>query len=141
MRQDAEATITAYYDALRDGESLSSFFAEAPNIVKIGISERLVGYADVADGLAEQTATTDDWTVESHALSVSVDDTHAWFSDRVSLAWQDMQTDTDYSFETRWTGTLRRHDSDADWQFVSLHVSAPDEALQSAEDDLFSWDS
>lgn len=140
MTQDAEAAITAYYDALRDGESLSSFFAEAPDIVKIGISERLVGYADVADGLSEQTATTDDWTVESTDLSVSVDDTHARFSDRVSLAWRDMQTDTDYSFETRWTGVLERHDSDEPWRFVSLHVSAPDEALGSAEDDLFSWD-
>ena len=140
MRQDAEATITAYYDALRDGESLSSFFAEAPDTVKIGISERLVGYADVADGLSEQTATTDDWTVESHELSVSVGDTHGRFSDQVSLAWTDIQTDTDYRFETRWTGVLRRHDSDAEWQFVSLHVSAPDEALGSPEDDLFSWD-
>ena len=140
MTQDADETVTAYYEALRTGESLSSFFVEAPNIVKIGISDRLVGYADVADGLSEQTATTDDWTVESHDLSVSVDDDLAWFSDQVSLSWTDIQTDTDYSFETRWTGTLRRHDSDADWQFVSLHVSAPDEALQSAEDDLFSWD-
>ncbi|MFW5977974.1 MAG: nuclear transport factor 2 family protein [Halohasta sp.] len=140
MTRDAETTITAYYDALRNGESLSSFFAESPDIVKIGISERLVGYADVADGLSEQTATTADWTVESQDLSVSVDEDIAWFSDQVTLAWTDIRTDSDYSFETRWTGTLRRYDSDEPWRFVSLHVSAPDEALGSAEDDLFSWD-
>jgi len=141
MKQDAETTVTAYYSALRDGESLSAFFREAPDTVKVGLSERLVGYADVADGLSEQTATTVEWTVESHDLSVSVEDDIAWFSDRVTMEWTDTQVDTDYSFETRWTGTLRRRESDAPWQFVSLHVSAADEELKTAEDDLFAWDS
>ena len=138
MGRDAAETVAAYYDALEGGETLSSFFAEAPNTVKIGLSERLVGYADVASGLSEQTATTDDWSVESNDLSVTVDDDIAWFDDQVTLAWQDIPTDTDYSFESRWTGTLRRRDDD--WQFVTLHVSAPNEALQTAEDDLFSWE-
>jgi hypothetical protein len=140
MNQDAESTITAYYDALRDGESLSAFFAEAPNTVKIGLSERLVGYADVASGLSEQTATTASWSVDSQALSVTDHADLAWFSDQVSLAWTDTQADTDYAFETRWTGTLERRASDDRWQFVCLHVSAPNQELQSAEDDLFAWD-
>ena len=139
MGRDAAETVAAYYDALEGGETLSSFFAEAPNTVKIGLSERLVGYADVASGLSEQTATTEDWRVESNDLSVTVDDGIAWFDDQVSLAWQDIPTDTAYSFESRWTGVLRRRDGD-EWQFVTLHVSAPNEELQTAEDDLFSWE-
>lgn len=140
MNRDADDTVTAYYDALRNGETLSSFFAEAPDIIKIGLSERLVGYADVADGLSEQTATTDNWSVESNDLSVSVDGNIAWFSDQVSMAWTDTQIDTDYSFETRWTGTLKRRERSEAWQFVMLHVSAPDTELQNAADDLFAWD-
>lgn len=140
MHQDAEATVTAYYEALRNGESLSSFFVETPDSIKISLSDRLVGYADVAAGLSEQTATTDDWTVESHDLSVSADENIAWFSDRVSMAWTDTQTDTDYEFDTRWTGTLKQRENDEEWQFVSLHVSAPTAELQNPEDDLFSWD-
>jgi hypothetical protein len=140
MRRDAAETVLAYYDALRSGETLSSFFAESPDIIKVGLSERLVGYADVADGLSEQTATTDSWSVESHDLSVSVDGDVAWFGDQVLLEWTDIEMDTDYRFETRWTGLLRRREDGAAWQFVSLHVSTPNEALQHAEDDLFSWD-
>jgi len=140
MNDEAEATVTAYYAALREGESLSAFFREAPDTVKVGLSERLVGYADVAAGLSEQTATTVDWTVESHDLSVTADETVAWFSDQVTLEWTDTQVDTDYSFDTRWTGTLTRRESGDSWQFVTLHVSAPNEELQTAEDDLFAWD-
>jgi len=140
MHQDAEATITAYYEALRNGESLSSFFSEAPNTIKIGLNERLVGYADIAAGLSEQTATTDDWTVKSHELSVSVDGTIALFNDQVSMAWTDTQTDTDYEFDTRWTGTLKWSENTEKWQFVCLHVSAPTADLQNPEDELFSWD-
>ncbi len=140
MHEDAEATVTAYYAALREGEPLPGFFREAPDTIKVGLSERLVGYADVATGLSEQTATTVDWTVESHDLSVTAEATVAWFSDQVTLEWTDTQLDTDYSFETRWTGTLKRHESDDPWQFVTLHVSAADEELQTAADDLFAWD-
>jgi len=140
MTQDVESTILAYYEALREGESLSPFFAEAPNTIKIGLSERLVGYADVAAGLSEQTATTSSWSVESNDLSITVDDGIAWFDDQVSMEWHDTQTDTDYSFETRWSGTLRHRGTDDEWRFVTLHVSAPNEELETAEDDLFSWD-
>ncbi len=140
MNQDAEGTVTAYYAALRDGKSLSAFFREAPDTIKVGLSERFVGYADVAAGLSEQTATTVEWTVESHDLSVSVDRDTAWFSDQVTLEWTNSQLDADYSFETRWTGTLTRRESGDPWQFVTLHVSAANEELQTAEDDLFAWE-
>ncbi|MFC7136866.1 hypothetical protein ACFQRB_11005 [Halobaculum litoreum] len=65
-----EETVRAYYDALRAGEPLAPFFVESPATVKVGIGERLVGYAGVANGLREQTRTTDDWGVESHDLRV-----------------------------------------------------------------------
>lgn len=140
MKQDAEATITAYYDALREGDALSSFFAESLAIVKISLSDRHVGYPDVADELSEQTATTDDWSVESHDLSVTTRDDYGWFHDDVTLAWTDTTLDTDYEFETRWTGTLEANEADDTWQFVSLHVSAPEADLKTDEDELFNWD-
>ncbi len=140
MKQDIEQRVTDYYAALRDGESLSAFFREAPDTVTVGLSERQVGYADVAAELSEQTATTVDWTVESHDLSVSADGDTAWFSDLVTLGWTDSKLDTDYSFETRWTGTLTRRDRSEPWQFVVLHVSVANEELRTAEDDLFAWD-
>jgi len=56
------------------------------------------------------------------------------------MEWTDIQMDTDYRFETRWTGLLKRREESEEWQFVSLHVSTPNEELQHAEDDLFSWD-
>jgi len=43
-----EETIGAYYDALREGEALAPFFVESPATVKVGLSERLVGYAEKA---------------------------------------------------------------------------------------------
>ena len=58
MEQDAAEMITAYYEALEASEPLSPFFAESLSTVKVGLSEQLVGYPDVADALAEQTATT-----------------------------------------------------------------------------------
>ena len=138
MEQDAEATITAYYDALRDGEALSPFFLESVSIVKVSLSDSFIGYPDVANELSEQTATTDSWAVDSHDLSVTERDSFAWFHDDVTLAWTDMQLDADREFETRWTGTLERSGDDS-WQFVSLHVSTPAEELQS-DDTLFEWD-
>jgi len=139
MKEDAEATVTAYYDALRAGDALSPFFMESLATVKVSLSERLVGYPDVADELSEQTATTNDWTVESTDLSVTTRDGYGWFHDEVTLAWTDTQMDEHYEFDTRWTGTLEANETDGTWQFVSLHVSAPTEELQT-EDDLFNWD-
>lgn len=140
MKQDAEATITAYYDALRAGEPLSPFFLESLATVKVSLSERLTGYPDIADELSEQSAMTESWTVESSDLSVTARDDYAWFHDDVSIAWTNTKIDADYEFETRWTGTLEANGTDETWQFVSLHVSTAAEEVQNAEDELFSWD-
>lgn len=137
MTQDAESTITAYYDALEAGEPLSSFFLESVSTIKVSLSETFVSYPDVANELSEQTATTDDWQVDSHELTVEERDEFAWFYDEVTLAWTDIQLDAEYEFETRWTGTLEP--SGESWQFVSLHVSTPTEDLQT-DDALFEWD-
>ena len=139
MEQDAAEMITAYYEALEASEPLSPFFAESLSTVKVGLSEQLVGYPEVADGLAEQTATTTDWQISDADPAVTERAAFAWFYDQLTLAWTDTTLDTDYEFDTRWTGTLEAND-DGTWQFVSLHVSAADEELQNAEDDLFSWD-
>lgn len=130
---DAESTVLEYYDALRAGEPLHPYFAEEEGAVKFGISERLDGYEEIEDGLREQTETTDDWTVESRALVVTERERAAWFGDDVRMAWTTADGDR-HEFETRWSGCLERHDGengrdgsagdvDADWRFVSMHVS------------------
>jgi len=119
-----EETVRAYYAALRDGEPLAPFFSPRDGVVKVGISERLVGQA-VAAGLREQTRTTTDWRVDSHDLRVRRRGPVAWFSDRIDLAWTDTDSGRRHSFETRWSGTLERDGEE--WQFVGMHVSAPHE--------------
>jgi hypothetical protein len=133
MTATAEATLRDYYEALRRGEPLYPYFAERADVIKVGVGERLVGYDDVAEGLREQTRTTDDWTVESRDARVTERDDCAWFSDRVRMAWTDVETGNDYDFDTRWSGTLvrrraleeRHTESDDEWLFVGMHVSAP----------------
>ncbi|MFD1588848.1 nuclear transport factor 2 family protein [Halorientalis brevis] len=135
---NAAATIREYYDALRTGDSLAPFFADGETddeIVKFGISERLVGAHEIATGLREQTETTTDWTVDSRDLRVTERSCHAWFSDDVSMAWTDTNRQIRFEFETRWSGTLEARDEDGapvadatnreavDWQFVGMHVS------------------
>mgnify|MGYP002760992433 CR=1 FL=1 len=124
---DARATVHDYYDSLRNGAPLDTFFADGrpadDPIVKFGISERLVGADTVKQGLRDQTASTSDWTVDSRALRVTQRDDVAWFSDDVALAWD--QSGGRHEFDTRWSGTLERHDGD--WSFVGMHVSAPRE--------------
>ena len=124
---DAASTVRAYYDALREGDPLYPFFADESTTVKFGIGERLTGYEAVRAGLAEQTETTDDWTVESRRLIVSGTDGHAWFSDDVFMAWTDTEADHRHEYDTRWSGALRRRGGDADlgtpWRFVGMHVS------------------
>ena len=130
---NAAETIRDYYEALRRGEPLYPYFAERPDVVKVGVGERLVGYEAVAEGLREQTRTTDDWTVESEALRVTERDDVAWFSDSVALAWTDRAADRDRAFPTRWSGTLLcrpgedagADDADEEWLFVGMHVSTP----------------
>lgn len=141
----AEQTILDYYEALRRGEPLYPYFAERDDVVKFGISERLTGYDAVAEGLREQTRTTDDWRVESLDLRVAEHGDVAWFSDDVRMAWRDTSDDETREFDSRWSGTFERvgsagGDADGDdggdgdgnegddadeWQFVGMHVSAP----------------
>ncbi len=124
---DARATIREYYDSLRHGAPLDTFFADdRPDddaIVKVGVSERLVGADSVKQGLRDQTAATSDWTVDSHDLRVTQRGSVAWFSDDVALAWDDGGERRE--FDTRWSGVLEHRDGD--WSFVEMHVSAPAE--------------
>jgi hypothetical protein len=125
---DARTTITEYYDALRTGEPLWPYFAKEHDgddrFVKFGISERLVGIEQIRRGLRDQTATTTDWEVQSHALRVRERDCHAWFSDDVSMAWTDTNEARRLEFRTRWSGTLET--TTDGWGFVGMHVSTAD---------------
>ena len=124
---DAEATVRAYYDALRGGEPLYPFFARAETTVKFGIGERLTGYEEVRSGLETQTTGTEAWVVHSDRLVVEASDDHAWFADDVFMAWTDLDRDHRHEFDTRWSGTLQRRADDADlgtdWRFLGMHVS------------------
>ncbi|NHX39960.1 MULTISPECIES: nuclear transport factor 2 family protein [Haloarcula] len=126
---NAAETIAAYYAALRAGEPLGPFFADDADrsVVKFGISEQLVGTDAIRTGLQDQTETTADWTVESHALRVTERQGYAWFSDDVELCWTDTETGTRHAYETRWNGTLVATDGARPWQFVGMHVSTADE--------------
>lgn len=132
---DAADTIRSYYDALRAGEPLGPFFAgEQPGddpVVKFGVSERLVGTESIREALHEQTTTTADWEVTSHALRTTARERHAWFSDAVDMRWRDTEQGIRYEFDTRWSGTLERRDEEADgdtdWRFVGMHVSTAGE--------------
>jgi hypothetical protein len=145
--------VRTYYDALRSGEPLAPFFAPVDGAVKVGISERLVGGETVAEGLRDQSEHTTDWSVDSRDLRVTERESHAWFGDRVSLAWTDTDRRIRYEFDTRWSGTLEPREASesstgggdridggsattddgsdgaaADgsgdrWQFVAMHVS------------------
>jgi hypothetical protein len=121
---DAEETVRRYYEALRAGEPLYHFFAADDSLVKVGISERLVGREAVEAALREQTRTTAAWRVESRDLRVTDRERHAWFADEVEMAWRDTTTGTRHAFDARWSGTLEKRD---DWAFVGMHVSAPHE--------------
>ena len=121
----AEAVITAYYDALRQGAPIHPYFLEDSSTVKIGVRGAAYGYENVADSLREQTRTTEDWTVESHRLTVEEAGDHARFADEVTLEWTDHEAETRHRFETRWTGTLVRRNGD--WRFATMHVSSPHE--------------
>ena len=124
---DARATIHDYYDSLRHGAPLDTFFAddrpEDDAIGEGGVSERLVGADTVQAGLRDQTASTSDWTVDSRDLRVTQRDTVAWFGDDVALAWD--EEGERHAFDTRWSGTLEHRDGD--WAFVGMHVSVATE--------------
>jgi hypothetical protein len=130
---NAREIISDYYEALRRGEPLAPYFAERPDVVKVGVFSRRVGYEDVAEGFREQGRRTADWTVESHDLRVDEDDRHARFSDRVDLAWTDTVDGVSYAFDTRWTGTLRARTDGQGWAVVDMHVSAPHDRTPTAD--------
>lgn len=137
MSETAEAVVEDYYDALRRGDPLERYFLEDDATAKFGISESLFGYDAVADALTDQTETTTDWTVESHRLEATEHDECAAFTDEVTMAWTDLEAETDRRFETRWSGALVRRDAlDEDsravaegptWLFRTMHVSTADE--------------
>jgi hypothetical protein len=120
----AEDTVIDYYESLRRAEPLYPYFAERDDVVKFGISERLTGYDAIADGLREQTRTTEGWTVESTALRVVERDAVARFTDDVSMAWTDLASGERRAFDARWSGILERDD---EWKFTGMHVSVPRE--------------
>jgi len=118
---DVDETVRDYYEALRRGEPLHPYFAEDDDLVKCGVSERLVGYDAVAEALREQTRTTGDWRVESTDLRAVERERHGWFADRVELAWTDLDREVRHEFETRWSGPLARREGQ--WLFAGMHVS------------------
>lgn len=122
----AESVVRDYYEALRRGEPLYPYFAETEAVWKGAISTEYAGYDAVAEALREQSRTTEDWSVESHALSVTERDSFATFSDQVEMAWAETETDARHEFETRWSGTLVPvgEGEERDWAFEILHVSA-----------------
>ncbi len=130
MNDDPEpvvATVRDYYEALRRGEPLDGYFHEHEATVKLGLSEHLVGFESVAEGLRDQTRVTEDWSVESNDLAVGRRGESAWFSDRVEMAWTEGGDRLD--FDTRWSGALVRRGVgegiEDEWPFVELHVSVP----------------
>jgi hypothetical protein len=132
----ARDTVEDYYEALRRGEPLYPYFAESADAVKFGVGETLVGYDAIAEGLREQTRTTEGWTVRSDALRTVERTDYAAFSDSVFLSWTDVEADRECAFDTRWSGTLERRpttddpDPKADeyeWLFLGMHVSTTEQ--------------
>jgi hypothetical protein len=141
MDTSAATVVEAYYDALREGESLEPYFVDADSTTKFGISEALFGYGAVADALETQTETTADWTVKSERLAVREYGEYATMADEVVMAWTDTDDGSEKRFETRWSGTLVRRDAVSAengrateagddvpvWLFRTMHVSTVDE--------------
>ncbi len=125
----AEDVVRDYYEALRRGEPLYPYFAETEGAWKGAISTHYEGYDAIAEALRDQTRTTDDWTVGSHALSVTEREDFATFSDAVRMEWTDTADGTRHEFDTRWSGTLVPvgEGDERDWAFDIMHVSAPRE--------------
>jgi hypothetical protein len=131
---NARETVRDYYEALRADTPLSPYFARRPDVVKVGVFSRRVGFESVAEGFRSQRRRTTDWTVDSTALTVDERDDYARFSDLVTLAWTDTAADASYAFETRWTGVLVPDaETDRDWAFVDMHVSAPHDRAQPSD--------
>jgi hypothetical protein len=122
MDADVGGFVRDYYEALRRGEPLDPYFHERPDVVKVGVFSRRLGGEGVAESLRDQTARTDDWTVESEDLQTFDRGDHAHFVDSVGLAWTDTRAGRRHEFDTRWTGLVEPRGGDP--LFVSMHVSA-----------------
>ncbi|ELY80761.1 hypothetical protein C488_03195 [Natrinema pellirubrum DSM 15624] len=124
-----ETVVRGYYDALRNGDPLELYFRADDSTVKFGISESLFGGGAIAAALAEQTATTADWTIESRGLVVDQRETFATYADEVTMVWTDTEDSDRRRFDSRWSGTLVPTDDSSapDWRFALMHVSAPHE--------------
>lgn len=120
---DAAGTVRDYYDAVRAGEPLHSFFHRDEHTVKFGVGETLAGYESVAEGLRAQTATTTGWEIVSRDLAVGEAEASAWFADDVFMGWTDTEANVRYEFDTRWSGSMLRVDDE--WRFTGMHVSCP----------------
>jgi hypothetical protein len=123
MDADVDGFVREYYEALRRGEPLDPYFHERPDVVKVGVFSRRLGGEAVAESLRDQTARTEDWTVESAALRTFDRGDHAHVVDDVRLAWTDARAERRHEFDTRWTGLVEPR-ADDDPLFVSMHVSA-----------------
>jgi hypothetical protein len=119
---DVDGFVRDYYEALRRGEPLDPYFHERPETVKVGVFSRRVGGESVAEALRDQTARTEDWTVESDDLRAFARDGVGHFVDDVRLAWTDVRADRRHEFDTRWTGLVVPRAGEP--LFVSMHVSA-----------------
>jgi hypothetical protein len=119
---DVDGFVREYYEALRRGEPLDPYFHERPDTVKVGVFSRRLGGESVAESLRDQTARTEDWTVQSRDLRTFPRDGYGHFVDDVRLAWTDARADRRHDFETRWTGLVEPRETDP--LFVSMHVSA-----------------
>ena len=130
MSDRPETVVRDYYDTLQSGEPLSPYFLEDESTVKFGINESLYGFEAISEALREQTATTEEWTIESEHLVVTERNGSATFADEVTMAWTDTEDDDRRRFETRWSGTLvetARSEAAVDaheWLFATMHVSA-----------------
>lgn len=139
----ARETVLDYYEALGRGEPLYPYFVERDDVVKVAISERLVGYDAVAEALREQTRTTEDWTVESTDLVVTERGGVAWFDDAVRMEWTLARRGERVGHDARWSGVLERRavdgsgdgaatdgeNRDAEWLFAAMHVSTASDVV------------
>ena len=90
----ARETIESYFDALTiaDAERLIGLISSADHLVKIGTDENEVvhGRDNAAAYYRHHTASSADFTIDTHYLEVQDRESVAWFTtlQRWNLAWQ-----------------------------------------------------
>ena len=119
----ARQTIQSYFDALTiaDAERLISLISSADYFGKIGTDENEVAHGgdNAVAYYRHHTASTEDFTIDTHYLDVQDRESVAWFTtlQRWNLAWQG----TRETLEMRLTGVLERESGV--WRFVQIHAS------------------